>query len=382
MKTHLPQLQTDVSQYSIACYYLNLFLRRIRRLWKPSHWKWVVVAELQKNGNWHFHLLSTPLVPYSHKCTLTKNFKPCWNCCAYLSKLWPYGRVNSQSPGEQSISQYLAKYLSKSFHLRQLYAKHGLKEHNKSYRFFKNLYEYETRQALLNGKSKLDALTNQYLNHQQQVFRHYDYNTKQTSYFYKTNETLTGHCAKPTFIKKNYRLGTRSLNPLNILKVTHKPKHKEALLLKKPPNPSTFTQPVERFQDFQEFLVTNLLLFCKSAEFIQAPLEQTHVAKLKNKCDKTINSHFISKPLLHFTFKPETVPLVLAFLNNLDHQADYYDLSESKEFYDSRFTDLTESRNAYLNQWQLNVNEFRQESKAANWYWNYSENHEKERTAM
>jgi hypothetical protein len=32
MKIHIPQLEADVSQYTIAGYYLNLFLRRIRRL--------------------------------------------------------------------------------------------------------------------------------------------------------------------------------------------------------------------------------------------------------------------------------------------------------------------------------------------------------------
>src|SRR6185437_14332959 len=165
-----------------------------------------------------------------------------------------------RSPGDKSISQYLAKYLSKSFHLRQLYAEHGLKEHNKSYRFFKNLYEYETRKVLLSGKSKLDALTGKYLNNQQQVFRHYDYNTKQISYFYKTNETLAGHCTKPHFIKKNYRLGTRSLNPLNLLKLANQPQSNEAFLLKKPPN-SHFSreweiiQSAEHFKDFQEFLI-------------------------------------------------------------------------------------------------------------------------------
>jgi hypothetical protein len=124
---------------------------------------------------------------------------------------------------------------------------------------------------------------------------------------------------------------------------------KENLLLKKPPNPATFTQPVERFSDFQEFLVTNLLLFCQKAQFTHLPLEQLHVAKLKNKCDQTPANHFQTKPILHFNFAKETVPLVLAFLNNLDFYSDYHDTEESKEFYDSRFTDLTESRNAYLN---------------------------------
>ena len=57
-------------------------------------------------------------------------------------------------------------------------------------------------------------------------------------------------------------------------------------------------------------------------------------------------------------------------------------MSESKEFYDSRFTDLTESRNAYLNHWQLNTDHYRQEQATDNWYWNYSESNERKRTAM
>jgi hypothetical protein len=109
-----------------------------------------------------------------------------------------------------------------------------------------------------------------------------------------------------------------------------------------------------------------LLLFCQKAQFIQAPIEQSPVAKLKNKCDQTPTNHFTPKPLLHFNFAKETVPLVLAFLNSLDRQADYYDMEEAESFYDPRFKDLSESRNAYLNQWQLNVDEFRKEHATAN----------------
>ena len=123
-------------------------------------------------------------------------------------------------------------------------------------------------------------------------------------------------------------------------------------------------------------------MFCQKAQFTHLPLEQLHVSKLKNKCDQTPTNHFQTKPILHFTFAKETVPLVLAFLNNLDFHADYYDMSESKEFYDSRFKDLTESRNAYLNHWQLNTDHYRQEQTTANWYWNYSKGNERERTAM
>ncbi|RHZ36332.1 hypothetical protein [endosymbiont GvMRE of Glomus versiforme] len=32
---------------------LRQFLRKVRRVFKPQHWKWAVIAELQKNGHWH-----------------------------------------------------------------------------------------------------------------------------------------------------------------------------------------------------------------------------------------------------------------------------------------------------------------------------------------
>ena len=322
--------------------------------------------------------MSTPIVPYSHRCTLDKNFKACWNCCAYLSKLWPYGRVNSQSPGEKSISQYLAKYLSKSFHLRKLYQDHGLKEHSKTYSFFKNLYQYDEREvlfvpkkvlhqkeAILNSKSKLDKLSGQHLNNQQQVFRHYDYTTGQISYFYRTNETLVDKVKIPQLIKKNYRLATRALNPLKLLKLASKSKETPTILFKKPPKLKTSHDFANSLwdSDFQEFLITRLLIFCKSAEFLHLPLEQDQVPKLKSKCDATVYHHFKPKPILHFKFTPEVVPLVLTFIKNLDHYAQEYDTQESQEFYDSRFSDPLESRNAYLNHWQINTYQLRQEEK-------------------
>jgi hypothetical protein len=238
----------------------------------------------------------------------------------------------------------LAKYLSKSFHLRQLYQEHGLKEHHKTYSFFKNLYSYEARPVNLQNKSRLDGLSGKFLNNNQKVFRHYNYSTKETSYLYRTNENLIGKAQKPSLIKKNYRLATRSLNPLNLLKLAQKDSQKEAILFKKNPPKRDIGS------DFQEFLITRLLLFCKSAEFIHLPLEQDQVPKLKSKCDQTIYHHFKPKPILHFKFASESVPFVLSFLNNLDFYAEEHDTEEAKDFYDQRFPDPTESRNAYLNQ--------------------------------
>src|ERR1043165_7026496 len=225
-----------------------------------------------------------------------------------------------------------------------LYREHGLKEHHKTYSFFKNLYSYQQREALIVGKSKLDAQTKQYLPKNQKIFRHYDYKTKQTTYYYRTNEQLAGKVKTPHLIKKNYRLATRSLNPLNLLKLAKKDLQKSAYLFQKPPK----LKPTNA--DFQEFLITNLLTFCSSAEFLHLPLEQDQVPKLKSKCDQTIYHHFKPKPILHFKFTPEYVPLVLSFLNNLDSYASEYDIDEAKDFFDSRFTNPTESRNAYLNQ--------------------------------
>jgi hypothetical protein len=57
-------------------------------------------------------------------------------------------------------------------------------------------------------------------------------------------------------------------------------------------------------------------------------------------------------------------------------------MSESKEFYDARFKDLTDARNAYLNHWQLTTDHYRQENRVSQWYRNYSASNERERTAM
>ncbi|CAG8647436.1 622_t:CDS:2 [Ambispora gerdemannii] len=206
-----------------------------------------------------------------------------------------------------------------------LYQAHGLKENHKTYRFFLNLYEYEKRTAWLNGKSKFDQLTGHHLNNQQTIFRHYDYENQSTTYFYKTNERLVGQCAKPVLIKKNYRLGTRSLNPLSLLSLATKHHKKELYLFKKPKQ--------QLKQDFQEFLITRLLLLCKSAEFVHLPLEQDKVPKENQQCSSTIYTHFATKPVLHFQFLPENAAVVRAFIAKLDTYALEFDMEESSNFY-------------------------------------------------
>ena len=355
--------QEHATQLNHANLYLAKFLRNIRLKWKPSHWKWVVVAELQKNKNWHFHFLSTPIVPYSHKCVLDKDFTACWNCRAYLSELWPWGRVESKSPGKKTISKYLAKYLSKSFHLRSLYQQHGMEANHKTYRFFKNLYEYEQKSILLIGKHKLDAQTGLPLPKNQKVFRHYNYQTHQTSYFYRTNETLTGKCSNPVLIKKNYRLGTRSLKTQLLLNLALKSSKKEAYLWKRP-------KKKDLTSDFQEFLITRLLLLCHKAEFIHLPLEQERVSKENGQCDGLPYTHFQTKPVLRFQFTPQNAKLIRAFIDKLDDYAQEFDLEESKDFLTYPITHTqkhqtiknlgglcgceTRARNQYLNNWTLN----------------------------
>ncbi|MCE8159342.1 MAG: hypothetical protein I3270_02520 [Candidatus Moeniiplasma glomeromycotorum] len=325
LKVNMEKITTEVNHYPTALAYLQKFLRKVRLQWKPSHWKWVVVSELQKNGIWHFHLLSTPIVPYSHRCTLDKNFTSCWNCRTYLSELWSYGRVQSKSPGQQTISSYLAKYLSKSFHLRSLYQKHGLADKRRTYRFYLNLYGYEERAVQLVNQSRFDYLTNQSLPSHQKVFRRYDYQTEATSYFYRTKEQLVGRSLNPLLIKKNYRLGTRSLQPLNLLPLATPFKQKSILNFKKPP--SSYSA------DFQEHLITQLLFFCETAQFVQVPLEQEQVPQELKQCNQNILAHFKSKPLFYFTFSPPAVPLVLQFLEHLDSLAKQYDIESSADFY-------------------------------------------------
>jgi len=168
--------------------------------------------------------------------------------------------------------------------------------------------------------------TQQPLNNQQKVFRHYNYQTNETSYFYRTNETLIGHAAQPILIKKNYRLGTRSLNPLSLLNLATKHNKKEAYLFKKPKKPAVQS-------DFQEFLITRLLLLCKSAEFLHLPLEQNQVPKENKLCDSLVYHHFQTKPVLHFQFLPEQASLVRQFIAKLDTYAQDFDMEESSNFY-------------------------------------------------
>ena len=278
----------------------------------------------------------------------------CWNCRTYLNQLWPYGRVESRNLDKRAAGKYMAKYMAKSFHLRTLYQEHGLTDQQRTYHFFHNLYQYQPRPVKLVGKSKIDQLTNQKLNSQQTVFRHYDYETQQTSYYYLSNKKLVGRCQKPILIKKNYRLGTRSLKTFSLLKLAKKPARKEIFSFRPPKPKSNFSS------DFQEFLITRLLALCQTAEFSQVPLEQERVPKEAKQCSGTPYTHFQTKPVLRFTFPPENVATVRKFIENLDEQANEYDMEESQDFYFYPSEEAREiwtpiqARNQYLDNWWMN----------------------------
>jgi len=183
-----------------------------------------------------------------------------------------------------------------------------------------NLYDYDEQEVIIQGKHKIDQESGAYLAPNQHVFRQSD-----NTYYYRTNEKLVGKAASPLLIKKNYRLGIHSLNPLSLLKTAKKSARKEALLLQKPKK--TFKK------DFQEFIVSFLLKHCAKAEFLKIPLEQEQVPKSKNGCDGSPVSHFQTKLALHFSFKPEKAEIIKTFFEKLDDYAHLYDLEESKDFY-------------------------------------------------
>lgn len=222
----------------------------------------------------------------------------------------------------------MAKYLAKSFHLRNLYREHGLTDHQRAYHFYQNLYDYEQRSVKLIGKTKIDQLTGQKLNGKQTIFRHYDYDADKTFYYYRINKRAIGQCAKPVLIKKNYRLGTRTLYPLTLLKLAKKDPKKSAFKLRKTP-----LKKKNLTSDFQEFLISQLLLLCKTAEFSQLSLEQERVQKEGDQCSGIADTHFQTKPVLRFTFTSEKADQVREFIAQLDTYAEEYDLEESKDFY-------------------------------------------------
>jgi hypothetical protein len=74
--------------------------------------------------------------------------------------------------------------------------------------------------------------------------------------------------------------------------------------------------------DFQEYLITSLLLFSKKAEFVNLPLEQPQVTKTKDHCDQLAYTHFQKQPVLRFKFAKESPQLIRTFMENLDRQAE------------------------------------------------------------
>ncbi|CAG8845540.1 16697_t:CDS:2, partial [Gigaspora margarita] len=189
--------------------------------------------------------------------------------------------------------------------------KAAVPEHNKAYRFFKNLYEYEEREAVLVGKSKFDKETNQRLNGNQHLFRRPD-----NTYFCRTNEKQIGSVAQPLHLKKNFRL-TTNLNPLNLTKLARK-------------------------------------TLCQKAEFSKIPLEAEQVPKESGQCNKSLANHFQTKSVLNFTFTPENAELAQQFFNQLDDYAEEYEATEAKDFLNPRISDPIGSQKAQKVMTELN----------------------------
>jgi hypothetical protein len=200
------------------------------------------------------------------------------------------------------------------------------------------LYEYEERAAIIVGTSKRDQVTQRPLNSQQKIFR-----TTNNTYFYRCQERLIATAAKPLVLSKNYRLGTRSLNPLPLLKLAKKSTQKSALLLNQKSSDKKLLE-----QDFQQLLITRLLQLCKKAEFLKIPLEQDQIPKEGGVCNQSLVSHFQTKSILNFTFAPQQALAAQQFFDQLDTYAEEYDLEASDNFQDPSWTDPVLARKSYL----------------------------------
>ncbi|CAG8584279.1 9107_t:CDS:2, partial [Paraglomus brasilianum] len=75
----------------------------------------------------------------------------------------------------------------------------------------------------------------------------------------------------------------------------HKASRKELYHFKKP--------KAQLNQDFQEFLITRLLLLCNKAEFLHTPLEQEQVPKEAEQCSQSIYHHFQTPMLWNMIWK-------------------------------------------------------------------------------
>jgi len=143
-------------------------------------------------------------------------------------------------------------------------------------------------------------------------------------------------------MKRNYRLAYHNLSTQPLLKLALETKQREHLTFRK-----TLANKIIPI-DFQEYLLTSLLLMCQKAQFLNLPLEQPTVPK-PLKFDALDYTHFQRKPVLRFQFTKDQAEIIRNFILNLDNQASEFDIQEKQSFQDQRFTESITSRNAYLN---------------------------------
>lgn len=106
--------------------YLERFIKNLNQTYHINNWKYVIVAELQKRGAWHFHMLSTniaqQMLPHEN-CNTNRN-QTCKTCSFAINHVWKYGWVDYRpiqaevKPTDLTslgVTKYLTKYLVKTF---------------------------------------------------------------------------------------------------------------------------------------------------------------------------------------------------------------------------------------------------------------------------
>ncbi|CAG8602563.1 2818_t:CDS:1, partial [Ambispora leptoticha] len=166
------------------------------------------------------------------------------------------------------------------------------------------------------------AKTGKKLNNNQHIFRRYNYETNQTTYFYRTNRKLVGKRVHPIRTKKHYRIG-RNINPHPLLEQVQNHPTKPVLELKS--NQKIYTQ------DFKQLVYSKLSALAETIRIVKIPLPKKYVPKEDNKCIRDVHHHFGFKIITYLTFPPENIPKAKEFLDQLDEHANEYGVPESKD---------------------------------------------------